>query len=170
MGLLDFLFGKKGEAAQPHGSHAAESGTGSLNFDPNLISRLKKDHASLLTLFGNIRRSYLAQDFASLQNELRQFRSALNLHLAEENFKFYAYLRKALSNNVENFQTMNAFWKEMQEIGKVVLEFLRKYDAAEFTPEMKDAFGQELEAIGAALAGRIQREERELYILYAPAN
>ncbi len=57
----------------------------------------------------------------------------------------------------------------MQQIGKVVTAFLRKYNHSDFTPDLHATFGGELDAIGAALAGRIQREEETLYRLYLPA-
>ncbi len=85
-----------------------------------------------------------------------------------ENSKFYAYLRRNLPQGSAELDTMNTFFDEMQEIGKVVTQFLRKYIYADYTPETLSAFGPELEAIGAALISRIDREEETLYKLYAP--
>ncbi len=64
---------------------------------------------------------------------------------------------------------MTVFWDEMQQVGKVVTAFLRKYNHSDFTADLQATFGGELDAIGAALAGRIQREEETLYRLYLPA-
>jgi hypothetical protein len=172
MGVFEFLFGKLEEAApsQPASATAApQDGGRPLRYDPSFIPQLMEEHRSLLLLFSEIRHTSQSRDFSAVQRALQKFQMALNLHLAVENANFYAYLRKNLKGNTPEHDTMTAFFEEMQEMGKVVSQFLRKYNYSDFTAEMQSAFSEELEQIGAALVSRINREEESLYKLYVPA-
>ncbi len=165
MGILDFLRGKPQGAPEAESSHGAAHG---LQYDPDFIARLTQEHRTLLTLFGAIQTAHAAGDHAAIRGALQRFLLALNMHLAMENSQFYAYLRTHLRKNTAEHMVMNAFWDEMQEIGKIVITFLRKYIYGELTPEMLADFGRELEQIGGALVTRIRHEEEELYSLYQP--
>ncbi len=171
MSLFDLLFRKSRTAAQTQsaspnrGSYADE---GPLKYNPDFIPQLMDEHRSLLHLFGAIQESHRAKDFVTVKRTLQKFQMTLNLHLALENAHFYAYLRRNLKKNSKDHRTMVTFWDEMQEIGKVVTQFLRKYNYSDFTPDMQASFGPELEQIGAALVTRIKHEEESLYSLYLP--
>jgi regulator of sigma D len=172
MGFFDRILGRAEEAAaapQPTAVPLFPQEGNTLQYDPMLIPQLVQEHHGLLRLFGEIKDTHAANDFAALKRALQKFQLALNLHLAQENANFYAYLRKSLSRNSEQHNTMSQFWDEMQDIGKVVTTFLRTYNHADFTPDLHGAFGRELDAIGAALVSRIEREEASLYKLYVPA-
>lgn len=171
MGLFDFLFGRKnGAPAQREQREAASQESHAVvNFDPDFIPKLKEDHRSLLALFVQIKKAYQTRNFDDVKKGLQDFQLALNLHLAIENSKFYAYLRRNLNNGSPELVTMNLFFDEMQDIGKVVTQFLRSYVQADFTAEIEESFGRELESIGVALASRIDREEETLYKLYSPS-
>lgn len=169
MGLFDFLLGKKNvAAAQAEKTDGAPMRPG-VQFDPHFIPQLVEDHRSLVALFVAVKKANEAGDFPAVQKALQEFQMALNMHLAVENAKFYAYLRRTLHENSPEMRIMNDFFDEMQEIGKVVTRFLRQYTLADFTAQIQAAFSQELDAIGAALSSRIDREEQTLYKLYAPA-
>lgn len=183
MSILEFLFGKLRQPGVVKASLASAGTTapsqpvpvapqvrsGTLAYNPDLVSTLMEEHLSLLELFGTIKRASEAGDFAAVRHGLAEFQAALNLHLVVENAHFYAYLRKNLSPNTRARETMSAFFDEMQEIGKAVTQFLRAYIDCGFTPEQRAAFAHELEGIGAALVSRIEREEQSLYRLYQPA-
>ncbi len=171
MGLFDFFLGKKKDAgneaaAQPQQRPAAQQAAAA-QFDPAFIPALVEEHRSLVALFVSVKEASEAADFPAVKRALQEFQLALNMHLVLENSKFYAYLRKTLRKNSPELDTVNAFFDEMQEIGKVVTQFLRTYTLADFTAEVHAAFRDELEAIGAALVNRIEREEQTLYKLYA---
>lgn len=171
MGLFDFLFGKSSEltSQSANSEGVVQWGSGGLQYDPELIPKLTQEHRHLLAMFGVIKQSYERQDFVAVQKALQEFKLSLNVHLLTENVRFYAYVKKGLSNSTENLETVTSFWKEMQGIAKVVIQFLGKYETSVFTPEMKAAFGKELDDVGAALVSRIKREEESLYTLYLPA-
>ncbi len=171
MRKFQFLFSAKNEGGN---SSVAAAALGvpmagkPLRYDPHLILQLKQEHASLRKLFDEIREAARAEDFATVQSVMRELNICLNMHLLEENVKFYAYLRSALSSNSADLATMTAYWKEMQDIGRAVIQFFKKYEAHAFTPESRAAFGSELEAVGAALTSRLAREEEQLFTLYLP--
>jgi regulator of sigma D len=171
MGLFDFLLGKKNVgkevATQAPEKGSAPQKAAPVQFDPAFIPALVEEHRSLVALFVAVKRASEAGDAAAVRKSLQEFQMALNMHLAVENARFYAYLRRKLNNNSPEMQTMNAFFDEMQEIGKVVTQFLRTYTLADFTAEIHAAFSRDLEAIGTALVSRIEREEQTLYKLYA---
>ncbi len=172
MGLFDFLFARTGKKKTPQAGREdglVKWGSGALQYDPELIPKFKEEHRTLLAMFQDIKQASDIQNFAAAQKALQEFKLALNVHLLAENVRFYAYVRKGLASNVSDLATVNAFWKEMQGITKVVIQFLAKYETAPFTPEMRAAFGSELNAVGEALGQRIRREEEHLYTLYLPS-
>ncbi len=177
MGLFDSLFGRSKPQSQPQSQPQYTSAPAAPNigdevtlpYDPDLIPRMIDEHRALLSLFGGIERAQQSADFQAVKTALQKFQLSLNLHLATENARFYAYLRRHLRTNTDEHQTMTAFWDEMQEIGKVVTQFLRKYNYADFTADMQASFASELKQIGAALVARIKREEESLYGLYMPS-
>lgn len=175
MGLFSFLFGNAGEADSAGVSQDAHHKDnikwegGSLKYDATLISKLKQDHQALLAQFAEIQQARQQQDYVGVQKRLHDFKMLLSAHLLAENVRFYAYVKRGLAHDPHNFQIMADFWKEMQGIGKVVMQFLDKYETSVFTPELKASFETELAAIGEALVGRIRHEEESLYTLYQPS-
>lgn len=174
MGLFDSLLGKAKPESQSQHTSAAPAAPHidhevTLPYDPDLIPRMVDEHRGLLSLFGAIQRAHLSGDFNAVKTALQHFQLSLNLHLATENARFYAYLRRHLRTNTDEHGTMTVFWDEMQDIGKVATQFLRKYTQADFTADMQSSFSTELQHIGAALTARIKREEESLYGLYRPS-
>ncbi len=173
MSLFDFLFGKAGETTStqqdgPEGVVRWDGGT--LKYDPDLIPKLTQEHRTLLLLFEAIRHAYEAGNFAAVQKALADFKIALNAHLLVENVRFYAYVKNSLAQDKKKLETMTTFWKDMQAIAKVVMQFLGTYEGCAFTAEMRASFGQDLHGIGVALSKRITHEEESLYTLYRPVH
>lgn len=165
MALLD-LFSKKEE--KPAVPHATAPGT-SIGFDPGLVERLKGDHRRLLDIYKHVHTALGRGDFPAVRRHLGEFRSALQDHLLTENVKFYVYVSRQLASDESSSRIINDFRSEMQGIGRVVMDFLRKYTETELDAGAAATFKAELEQIGAALVQRIQREEGTLYPLYLPA-
>lgn len=83
--------------------------------------------------------------------------------------KLYVYLTRQLADDEANSEIISDFRREMAKIGRVVMEFLRKYTEQPFDTTNMDEFKNELDGIGAALTARIEREEGVLYTLYMPS-
>ncbi len=170
MFLLDLLFGRgKSERDEGGGkAHAQEScapGT-SIHHDPRLIAALKEDHELLLEIFHAVDKARKAGDLLTAQTHLDRFRLVLHGHLIKENVRLYVYLEHLLAGDPARQELMHGFRRDMDAIGKVVVAFLGKYKQIGAHPELAAEFGTDLAAIGKALVGRIQREEKTLYPMY----
>lgn len=53
------------------------------------------------------------------------FKTRLESHLLTENYRLYAYLEDRLSADPENSELMRDFRREMREIAKDVMGFIR---------------------------------------------
>lgn len=164
MSLLD-LFGKKEDKAAP--AHTAP-GT-SISFDPALIERLTGDHRRLLDIYKHVQGALAKGDYPGVKKLLGDFRTALQEHLLTENVKFYVYVSRQLASDETSSKIISDFRSEMQTIGRVVMDFLRRYTESGVDAPGADRFRGELEEIGAALVQRIEREEGTLYPLYLSA-
>jgi hypothetical protein len=54
----------------------------------------------------------------------------------------------------------------MNGIAGAAVQFINRYDSAQFTPEVAETFQKELAEIGEVLVQRINTEESSLYTLY----
>ncbi len=176
--MLKFLFGKKSgsrqataDAASPSGQPAvggSAPGT-AINYSAELVEKLKSDHVQLVSRFEAIRRAFAARDYAAAAAGLEAFRAAIQAHLLLENVRLYIYLEHQLAQDRASFELIHEFRREMDGIGKAVMGFLDKYRRIEADPRLLPAFAEELDAVGAVLVSRIEREEATLYPLYLPA-
>lgn len=177
--FLDFLFGKKepqnGVPVQPPLRQApipakpvSAPGT-HIGYHPELVSQLEGDHQNLLRIMGTVAEALAVQDLKAVVQRLDAFRSAIQDHLLTENVRLYVYLEHALVQDPVSHALIHEFRREMDGIGKAVLNFLAKYRELETQPELLRTFGDDLNAVGKVLVERIRREEAMLYPLYMPA-
>lgn len=170
MFLFDLLFGKNkskegGDGAGESKQESVAPGTG-IRHDPQLVEALKEDHRALVEIFTSIDAAFKGGDLLTVQTNLERFRTALQDHLLKENVRLYVFLEHQLANDPPSHEMMHGFRREMDAIGKVVVNFLTKYKQIGIHPELAAAFGADLAMIGDALAARIKREEETLYPLY----
>ncbi|MDR2839146.1 MAG: hemerythrin domain-containing protein [Azonexus sp.] len=167
--LFRLIFGKHEEAAAPPPVVAPERmvapGT-NIHYHPELIDKLTGDHQVLLELFGETSEAAGRGDVVEAAERLDAFRVALHDHLLTENVKLYIYLTHFFAEDQQSHRLIHDFRHEMDAIGKVVLQFLGKYQDLAEHPELAPAFAKELAAIGKVLVDRIKREEGTLYPLY----
>lgn len=165
--MFGFLKKKKqrAENIQPTLAPTVNAGIG---YDDELINTFQAEHQGLLRLFGDIKAAAERDDFKLVQIKLKKFTSILRGHLLTENVKLYVYLSKELAHDPENKDIIMSFRREMMQIGKVVNQFVTKYDRLLWTLDMRQDFLPELLAIGQVLIERIEREESTLYPLYMP--
>lgn len=174
MFLFDLLFGrsKKQEEAAPVSATKVMPGIKpapavGLAYDPNLIARFKDDHALLVEIYQSIADARTAGNLLRVQERLNQFRIVLQDHLLKENVRLYVYLEHQTKNDPARYETIHGFRREMDGIGRVVVDFLGKYKDIGSKPELSAEFATDLAAIGGALTARIAREEGTLYPMYA---
>jgi len=149
-------------------AHSVAPGT-HISYSPDLIDKLRADHAELLNVFMAIQASTTAGDLQQASAKLGEFRRALQAHLLTENVRLYVYLEHMLATDKLSHDLMHDFRSDMADIGKAVIDFLNKYRDLAVRPDLAESFPAELATVGAVLTERIQREEDTLYPLYIPA-
>ena len=145
--------------------YSAAPGT-DIRFDPSLIGGLKSDHQTLLNLYRQIKSAFDTRQYEAVSKKLDEFRSALQEHLLTENIRLYIYLPHMFKTDETNFELIRGFRKEMDDIAKTALNFLKKYEAIGVDPELAPSFAKDFDTIGQMLGTRIQKEESVLYPLY----
>ena len=135
-------------------------------FYPNLITQLELNHQQLLALYINIGGCLDLKEYHLLPDQLIQFRQDLKAHLELENIKFYGYLEQNLKEQNQAFLSVRQFRREMRAIDRTVLKFLDYWIDFGINRASASEFKAEYEAMGSALINRIERQEKELYIMY----
>lgn len=172
--MLKFLWKKIGlstqdDAARPVVTEEQAVAGTQLRYDPDLISNFLDDHQMLLGIFGDIVAAMKLKNTRVVKEKLDKFGDELSAHILKENIRFYIYLQHSLSDDQENAAVMLEFRKEMQQIGKAVMDFLSRYTTgSRWDDAVWQSFEQEIGSIGQVLTQRIQREENNLYPLYMP--
>lgn len=157
----------KAETPSPSAQYGAAPGT-EIRYSPTLIEELQQDHQQLLGVYMAIKASFDDGDYVAVSEKLNEFRTGLQGHLLTENVRLYIYLDRMLGRDEMNAELIHNFRREMDGIGKVALNFLKKYDMIGVDKELAPAFAKDFAAIGAVLTERIKKEESVLYPLYMP--
>ena len=140
----------------------------SINYDPGLVDSLKHDHTELVSMYGQLGQDVKDGQFQRIPNALLAFKTRLEAHLLIENVRFYVYVEQSLSGDSENMALIRGFRREMNSIARGVVEFVRRYQNTRVTADNSLSFMREYEEVGQLLVMRIEREEHNLYPLYAP--
>ncbi len=149
-------------------SGATAPGT-SIHYDPALIQRLLEDHRHIESLFADMVTTAQQRNAAHLQQVLDGFTTALRGHLLTENVRLYVYLQHTLGGDPENAALIQGFRQEMQQIGRVLADFLLRHREREVWDEDGwSRFAGDLAQLAPVLKKRIETEETILYPLYLP--
>ena len=158
------------ETAAPAPQEEVHTAPGTqIRYSPDLIDSLQSDHQTLLSLYGEINTAFDEKRYSDVSSMLTTFKSGLNAHLLTENVRLYIYLEHALVGDSTSSELIHGFRKEMDEIAKVAIGFLRKYEAIGVDEDLADHFATDFATIGKVLVERIQKEENTLYPLYMPS-
>ena len=139
-----------------------------IGYDSRLINSLLQDHAELGRIFGNIGDAQKADNFNDIRSLLIQFKTRLEAHVLTENVRFYNYLEQSLASDPNNTGVMHDFRREMNNIARSVVDFVKKYQSGTFTPEERRHFATDYDSVGKILEQRLDNEENNLYPLYQP--
>ena len=130
---------------------------------------MQEDHKSLLALYGQISQAFNEKRYGDVSAMLEKLKSARNAHLLTENVRLYIYLDRSLAHDPTNSDLIRSFRKKMDDIAKVALGFLKKYEAIGVDEQLARHFAADFATIGSVLTQRIEREESVLYPLYMPS-
>lgn len=139
-----------------------------IRYDPGLVANLRNDHSELVTMYGQLGQDVRDGHYQRIPNALLAFKTRLEAHLLIENVRFYVYLEQALAGDSENMAIIRDFRREMNGIARGVVEFVRRYQQMRVTVANANDFMREYDEVGKLLVMRIEREEGNLYPLYAP--
>lgn len=137
-----------------------------IQFDNELIGKLKADHVQLLNQFTSLMPLLRNDEIKAFKSRLQAFKTEFQGHVIKENVKFYVYLEQSLSNDETNLELIRDFRREMNSISRAVVHFCNRYLDDPMTLAAIQKFAQESNDIAEALLRRIEREERDLYPLY----
>ena len=171
MGLFSNWFnGRKNTSITPATTtlHYSRPPERSIAYDPGLVDSLKHDHTELVAMYGQLGQDVKDGQFNRIPNALLAFKTRLEAHLLIENVRFYVYVEQSLAGDSENMALIRGFRREMNSIARGVVEFVRRYQNTRVTADNSLHFMREYEEVGQLLAMRIEREEHNLYPLYAP--
>jgi regulator of sigma D len=125
-----------------------------------LISTLKSQHRTLQADL-----ALVLKDVSPLP-DLIKFKNDLLEHLKLENEVFYPdYIDKKTKRGEDVVKTKE-FIRQMDDIGKVVMGFLDKYNTSEMINASASDFNKELPNIISTLNLRIETEEEGVFDLY----
>ena len=134
-----------------------------------LVSTLKSQHRTLqadLALATEDAKSDTESKGVSILSSLTKFKNDLVEHLKLENEVFYPdYLDKKTKRG-EDVTNTKEFIRQMDDIGKVVIGFLEKYNTSEKINAAVSDFKKELPNIISTLNLRIETEEEGVFDLY----
>lgn len=139
-----------------------------IRYDPGLVENLRHDHSELVAMYGQLGQDVRDGHYQRIPNSLLAFKTRLEAHLLIENVRFYVYLEQALAQDSDNMAIIRDFRREMNGIARGVVEFVRRYQQLRVTSANANDFMREYDEVGKLLVMRIEREEGNLYPLYAP--
>jgi len=170
MGVFRKLLGKQDTppATPANATPIPAAAPRQIGYDPRLINSLLQDHAELGRIFGNIGDALKAGTFNDIRSLLIQFKTRLEAHVLTENVRFYNYLEQSLAGDANNTGVMHDFRREMNNIARSVVDFVKKYQSSTFTPEDRRQLATDYDSVGKILEQRLDNEENNLYPLYQP--
>jgi len=137
-----------------------------LDYHPELVSQLKKEHRIMVSLLSSITKQLSVRKMEGARKEFNRFTRILHGHLLKENLKLYTYLKHALANDPDNQSLAIRFQTEMSRIGRHVDGEVKKLSMLEWVASDSAVILEVLGGLSQALLERVQDEEAYLYPLY----
>jgi regulator of sigma D len=133
-----------------------------------LVQQLRQQHEALRTSVRTVTEHADVEPPVGdvVARDLDAFRTLLNEHLAIEDTTFYPLLLQRLEAEQMDTTATKLFIGEMADIGERVYGFLNAYPTGEDVTRDVAAFRTRLHDVAAALAGRMQAEDKAVYELY----
>jgi len=167
MGFISKMLGGTNEIKKTESIKPAAAG-GGINYDPELVGKLKDDHKELVRIYGAIKTASTENRYGDIHDLLSDFKLTFQTHLAVENVRFYVYVQQHMALDADTSNFIADVRKEMNNIARAVLKFVDTYMTTPPTPYSSAEFNAELDGIGPVLVQREQLEESRLYSLYQP--
>ncbi len=171
MGFLSRLIGVRGKRPQGFPVPAKPDWiTGGINYDPDLVGKLKREHEELARIFSSIKSAAAECRFQQLPELLSDLKLAFQTHIMLENVKFYVYVQHCCASDPDTSDFISEVRKDMDGIARRLVRFVNTHSNTLPTLDNVSNFRAELDEIGNVLMWRVQLEEQHLYGLYQPKS
>lgn len=137
-----------------------------ITYDNTLVNRLKHDHSQLITHFTRMVDAARQAEYPKIKPHMNAFLKLFNAHVLLEYTKLYIFLDHAFKHDLENYELIHEFKREMNEIGRLVRTFYGRWLDHDLNPSNVETFLKQAESIGKMLVHRINTEENRLYEVY----
>lgn len=138
-----------------------------LNAQEDLVRGLTSDHRVLFDLYKEIHGAVAARKFSAVAKHATRRLDRLHDHLALENFRLYAELKRHLEKaDSEKRVVVHNLPREMFTIGHAAVDFIRQAETMVLNDGNAGKFRTDLDGVGTVLAQRIRREEDFLFPLF----
>ena len=165
--MIKKIFSRLGKNNQESQSNQVKQ---RLKYNEQLIPDLKDAHGSLFTTYLEIEKAFKVDDekWHRIMDLIKDFESALKLHVMLENRQLYTYLEHLYEDehDMEHLEHLRELQQNMGDIMKEVKYFSKKYSDWENYKRNKDSFLSDLTAVGKALTKRVELEEKFIYPMY----
>lgn len=141
-----------------------------IQYDPNLIAKLKNDHAQLLDVFDGMMEIAQANDFKKIRGQLNHFLGLFNAHTLLEYTRLYVFLGYAFRDDEEHSVLVREFKADMRIISRDVRAYCTRWTERDIGKyNVRDFIVQSGEIV-QVLEQRIRVEEESLYDIYDKAS
>jgi regulator of sigma D len=141
-----------------------------LTVQENLVQGLTAEHREFFDLYQEIHDAVTGRKYSVVAKHATKFHDRLHDHLAAENIKLYAELKRHLeSADMQKRQVVHNLQREMFTIGRAAVEFIQKAETIALNDANAGQFRNDLEGVGTVLARRIRQEEDYLFPLFVEA-
>lgn len=136
----------------------------------NLVRGLTGDHRVLFDLYQEIHGAVTTRKYKAVHRHASKLHDRLHDHLAVENIKLYAELKRQLEKaDAAKRQQVHTLQREMFSIGRAAVDFITKAETIRLNDANVGQFKTDLEGVGGVLARRIRQEEDYLFPLFIDA-
>lgn len=131
------------------------------------VTNLKRQHREVMDLadyiLDNVKNNTVDKNIDQIVISINTISGKLNIHLLNEDKHLYPYLLGSSDAELNMFG--NKYYEEMKEVSKDYDEYKSKYNTLSKIKQNIGKFKEDTNRIFEALSNRIEREERELYVL-----
>lgn len=131
------------------------------------VENFKRQHSEIMQLatyiLNNIEKYTVEQNVHEIVKSINTMAGKLKIHLLNEDKYLYPQLLK--SSNIELNTFGKKYYEEMKEVTEAYENYKLKYNTVSKIDQNMDGFNKETKQVFKLLADRVDREEKELYLL-----
>jgi len=127
------------------------------------VKKWQSEHRKLEEYAEKVLSAYDKQDFKQTRKYLNKLETLALNHLMHEDVTFFELLKKSKDKDAQVVNAINEFRHSFMDIKKTLFHFFIYYTNPK--NDLDTLFKEKLDGIVTALVGRIEFEEKNLYVL-----